>query len=142
MFMIAKRGMLPATALILYNYNGKVFASTRAVAGAANAFYRLLLSSEHIYQLMESSDFSRENFGDKKLDAVSGDIALKNVRFSYHNKGYRPFPAIKDMIQPLCALKALKDAPEDMSADDRSLVKESCDRLRELIDDAFPLAEC
>jgi hypothetical protein len=48
----------------------------------------------------------------------------------------------EDMIQPLCALKALKDAPEDMSADDRSLVKESCDRLRELIDDAFPLAEC
>lgn len=36
--MIAKHGMSPATALILYNYNGKVFASTRAVAGATDAF--------------------------------------------------------------------------------------------------------
>ena len=96
-FMIARRGMSPATALILYNYNGKVFASTRAVAGAADAYYRLLLSSERIYQLMESSDFSRESFGDKKLDVVSGDIALKNVRYTYQNKGYGPVHVIKDM---------------------------------------------
>ncbi len=95
--MITKHGMSPATALILYNYNGKVFASTRAVAGAADAFFRLLLSSERVYQLMESSDFSRESFGDKSLDAVSGDIALQNVRFSYHNKGFAPVPVIKNM---------------------------------------------
>lgn len=97
MFMIAKHGMSPATALILYNYNGKVFASTRAVAGAADAFYRLLLSSERVYQLMESSDFSREAFGDKALETVNGDIELKNVRFAYRNKGYAPVPVIKNM---------------------------------------------
>ena len=95
--MIARHGMSPATALILYNYNGKVFASTRAVAGAADAFNRLLLSSERIYQLMESSDFSRERFGDSTLDAVSEDITLKNVRFSYHHKGYAPVPVIRNM---------------------------------------------
>ncbi|MBR2699392.1 MAG: ABC transporter ATP-binding protein [Clostridia bacterium] len=95
--MMAKHGMPPATALILYNYNGKVFASTRAVAGAADAFYRLLLSSERVYQLMESSDFSRESFGERSLDAVNGDIELKNVRFAYHNKGYAPVSVIKNM---------------------------------------------
>ena len=46
------------------------------------------------------------------------------------------------MIQPLCALKVLNNAPEGMCEDDRSWANESCDRLRELIDDAFPLAEC
>lgn len=48
----------------------------------------------------------------------------------------------EDMIQPLCALKVLNDIPEGMCVEDRSWAKESCDRLRELIDDAFPLAEC
>ena len=46
---------------------------------------------------MESSDFSREAFGDKALDTVNGDIELKNVRFAYRNKGYAPVPVIKNM---------------------------------------------
>ena len=68
--MMAKFGLLLATALILYNYNGKVFVSTRAVAGATEKIYQLLLSSERVYQLMESSDYSQEAFGDKSLEKV------------------------------------------------------------------------
>ena len=45
------------------------------------------------------------------------------------------------MIRPLCALKALNDAPKGMGAKNRPRLKGSCDRLRELIDDAFPLTE-
>ena len=95
--MMSKHGLPPATALILYNYNGKVYASARAVAGASDAFYALLLASEHVYQLFESTDFSKETFGEKSLENVNGDIELKNISFSYMHKDLEPVPVLKDL---------------------------------------------
>ena len=95
--MMAKFGLPPATALILYNYNGKVFISTRAVAGATESIYRLLLSSERVYQLMESSDYSKEEFGDKALENVKGEIEFKDVDFTYSHDGLAPVPVLNGL---------------------------------------------
>ena len=95
--LMSGHGLLPATALILYNYNGKVFVSIRAVAGAVDASNRLILSSERVYQLMNSSDFAREVFGQKSLRTVNGEIELKNVGFAYRSKGHLPVSVLKDI---------------------------------------------
>ena len=90
-------GVLPAIAMILYNYNGKVFVSIRAVAGASEAANHLMLSAERVYQLMNSNDFAREVFSGKRLETANGEIELKNVSFAYRNKGHAPFPVLKDI---------------------------------------------
>ena len=95
--IMISRGLPPATALVLYNYNGRVFASTRAVAGASDALYRTMLSAERIYQLKESDDFSRESFGDRNLENVRGEIELRNVRFAYRHNGSGSFPVLKGL---------------------------------------------
>ena len=85
--MMGSYGMTPATALILYNYNGKAYASARGVSGAAASIYQLLLSAEWVYQLMKSPDFAHEEFGDEKLEKVQGGIELRNVHYGYmHDK--------------------------------------------------------
>ena len=95
--LLMASGLSPATALILYNYNGRTFDSARAVASATGAVYALLLSAERVYQLIESEDFSKEVFGNRRLDAVKGDIRLRDVFFSYKNEGYAPTPVLKGL---------------------------------------------
>ena len=85
--------MTPATALILYNYNGKAYASARAVSGAAASIYALLLAAERVYQLIESPDFAHEEFGNEKLAKVKGDIELRDVRYDYKS-GYKHVPVL------------------------------------------------
>lgn len=82
---IAKNGMLPATALVLFNYNGRVYYSANSISQMMNTVYQLSLSSERIYQLMNSKDYEKETFGDTHLDFVKGDIEFQNVHFSYKN---------------------------------------------------------
>ena len=83
-FMVA-HNLPAATALVLFNYNGKVYLSANAFAHLLDVYYNLALSSESIYQLMNSSDFDTEKFGDKHLDHLSGDIEFKDVTFSFKN---------------------------------------------------------
>ena len=93
--MMTGHGLAPAAALILYNYNGKVYASARAVAGATDSFYALLLSAERVYQLVGSRDYSKESFGERSLENVAGEIELKDVRFSYKHKDQEPLEVLK-----------------------------------------------
>ena len=95
--MMAKYGLIAASALILYNYNGKVYASAQSVAGFADTIYALLQASERLYQLLESDDFSRETFGKKNMESVRGDIELKDVFFSYTHQDMKPVPVLKDL---------------------------------------------
>ena len=87
MIMMGSYGMTPATALILYNYNGKAYASARGVSGAASSIYQLLLSAERVYQLMKSPDFAHEEFGDEKLEKVQGGIEIRSVHYGYKHDG-------------------------------------------------------
>lgn len=84
LFMV-KDGMLPSTALVLFNYNGRVYVSANSVSQIMDSVYNLAMSSERIYQLMHSDDYETEVFGDTHLDSVKGDIELKDVCFSYNN---------------------------------------------------------
>ena len=75
--------MSAASALILYNYNGRVYTCSQSISSLMSSVYNLNLASERIYQLMKSDDYEKESFGNKHLDTVSGDIELRDVHFSY-----------------------------------------------------------
>ena len=82
---MAKDGMVPSTALVLFNYNGRVYVSANSIAQIMDTYYSLALSAERIYQLMHSDDFETEVFGNTHLDSVTGNIEFKDVEFSYIN---------------------------------------------------------
>ena len=84
-FFMVKNGMPPSTALVLYNYNGRVYTCSSSVSQMMTMVYNLALSSERIYQLMHSSDYETEVFGDTHLETVKGEIDMKDVHFSYKN---------------------------------------------------------
>lgn len=85
----------PATALVLYNYNGRAYVSARSITGIMDTYYGLLVSSERVYQLFESPDFAKESFGKKKIEKVRGEISLKDVYFSYLHENGRSVEVIK-----------------------------------------------
>lgn len=94
--MMSNSGMSPATALILYNYNGKAYASARALAGSAAYIYSLLLAAERVYQILNSPDFAQEDFGTEKLAAVNGDIDVRDVHYGYKLDG-KTVPVLKGL---------------------------------------------
>ena len=84
-FFMVKDGMPPSTALVLFNYNGRVYSCSNSVSQIMGMVYNLALSSERIYQLMHSPDYETEVFGDTHLETVKGNIDFKDVHFSYKN---------------------------------------------------------
>lgn len=94
--MMAHYGMPPATALVLYNYNGKAYASARALSGATTSVYALLLAAERVYQILKSPDFAQEEFGPEKLETVQGDIDVRDVYYSY-KVDEKPMPVLKGL---------------------------------------------
>ena len=95
--LMSKYGMAAATALVLYNYNGKTYASAREVSGATEASYDLLLSAERVYQLLMSNDFAKEVFGEETLKTVHGEISLNNIHFSYRHENDSGIPVLKGL---------------------------------------------
>ena len=86
--------MTPATALVLFNYNGRVYSCASSLTSIITSLHDLALSSERIYQLMNSSDYEKEVFGQKHIDTVRGDIELKNVSFAYKRANGSKVPVL------------------------------------------------
>ena len=75
--------MTASAALVLFSYNGRFFICSRSVSSFMDSLNGLALSSERIYQLMNSDDYEKETFGEKHIDEVKGDIELRDLKFSY-----------------------------------------------------------
>ena len=86
--------MSAASALILYNYNGRVYTCSQSISTMMTSLYNLSLASERIYQLMNSDDYEKETFGDKHLDTVRGDIELHDIYFSYKRANGTKVPVL------------------------------------------------
>jgi len=82
-FMMTAAGMPASTALVLFNYNGRVYSTAGALSGFYDSLVCLKLAAERVYQLLYSPDFSKERFGTVRLEEVKGDIEFRNVSFSY-----------------------------------------------------------
>ena len=84
--MMAKYGMTPSTALVLFNYNGKVYTCAWDLANLMTTAYDLGLSVERIYQLMNSPDYEWEKFGAGHPGKVRGDLEMRSVHFTYRQQ--------------------------------------------------------
>ncbi len=90
-------GMQPATALTLFNYNGRVYTSANAITRITDTIYNIHLSAERIYQLVGGKDYGKEEFGSTHLDNVTGDIKIQSVSFAYQRIGERSVPVLNDV---------------------------------------------
>lgn len=77
--------MTVSVALILYSYKPRIL--TNLMAGVGNLLTEIKgfnLSSNRVFSLLESNEFSKEKFGKTHIDKVKGNIEFKDVCFSYH----------------------------------------------------------
>ena len=84
-YMMTAAGMAASTALVLFNYNGRVYSTAGSITGLYDSLVSLRLASERVYQLLFSPEFSKERFGTVRLEDVRGEIEFRNVSFSYRH---------------------------------------------------------
>lgn len=73
-----------ASALVVYNYMNKVASIVNYVSMLMEKVKDFNLSSSRIFNIIDSTEFSKEEFGPKHIDKIKGDFAFKNVSFSYN----------------------------------------------------------
>ena len=84
--LMEKKVIVAATALILYNYAGRLSRSVRSLGGLLEYIKDFNLSSDRIRDIIYSDEFKKEKFGTEHLDKVNGDFEFKNVTFAYNKK--------------------------------------------------------
>ena len=78
--------LIPTTALVLYNYFGRVSGLIYTVGNLLEYIKDFNLSSERIRAIIDDKEFTKEKFGNKHLTKVNGDCEFKNVSFKYDTK--------------------------------------------------------
>lgn len=71
------------TALIIYNYSGKVESLKYYLSSFQSNISAFVLSSERVYGILDDNKFPKEKFGTKTIPKFKGHIEFKNVNFSY-----------------------------------------------------------
>ena len=83
-YLIAKGKMIPATALIIYNYYSDISSSSLKTIGSfLDSITDFNISNERVCALLTSAEFPKEHFGNERLDKVRGEITFEHVDFSY-----------------------------------------------------------
>ena len=85
-FLLKEKILVPATALVLYDYFQRVLYFNYSVEYLIDYIKEFNLSSERIRDIIESDKFKKEHFGTKHLDNVNGDFEFNKVSFSYGDK--------------------------------------------------------
>ncbi len=92
--MMSQFGLDPPTAMVLFNYNGKVYVCASSLSDLMSTAYSLGVAIERIYQLMNSPDYEYERFGTKHIDNVRGDMEMRDVYFSYRQEDGKENPVL------------------------------------------------
>lgn len=85
-FLLKEKALIPATALVLYDYFERVQYFNYSVEYLMDYIKDFNLSSERIKSIMGDKEFKKESFGNKHLDKVNGDFAFNKVTFGYDEK--------------------------------------------------------
>ncbi len=103
-WLITNGKMIPAVALVLYNYYTEVGPNAiKTIGSFMDSIADFNISNERIHALLNSPEFPREEFGDTVLADPKGEIRFEHVRFSYHPEEKNARLVLKDMcftIQP------------------------------------------
>lgn len=71
--------------VILYNYLNKVYGLLNGIANLSEYLKTFALSSSRIYEIIYNEEFKKEEFGNKHIDKIIGNIEFKNVSFEYND---------------------------------------------------------
>ena len=72
--------------LVLYSYRQHIFNLVFNVGNLLDYVKDFNISSNRVFELFDSEEFSKENFGTKHLDNINGNFEFKNVTFAYKDK--------------------------------------------------------
>ncbi len=87
-YLIAKGVMIPATALIIYNYYSDLSSSSLKTIGSfLDSITDFNISNERVCALLTSAEFPKEHFGNEVLEKARGEITFEHVDFSYDTAG-------------------------------------------------------
>ena len=84
--LISNNSLAVATALVVYNYSGRVNGITYYLSTFLDIVKNFNLSSSRIIEIFTGDSFKKETFGNKHLDKIEGNFEFKNVSFSYGKK--------------------------------------------------------
>ena len=82
-FLVTNGMMLLSTMLIVYIYMGRVRGLINYVINVKQHLVDGELAAERVFEILESTTFTKETFGNKELKEVKGDIKFENVTFGY-----------------------------------------------------------
>lgn len=83
-YLLVNNNLNIASAIVLFNYRGRVFDNLMKNVGDLLEEVRgFNLSCNRVFALLGNSEFSKESFGSKHIDNINGNFEFKNVYFSY-----------------------------------------------------------
>ena len=108
---ISKGMILPAIAVVLFNYHTRLGPNVIATVDRFTDFYsKFRLSCERINALIYGQQFPKENFGTVKKEKIDGDIELQDVSFSYRRRQNEFFMSRKVLDHLSLKIKAKQTA--------------------------------
>ncbi len=84
--LISNNSLAVASALVVYNYSGRVGGTIYYLSSFLDIIKDFNLSCSRISEIFNGNDFKKEVFGTTHLDKVEGNFEFKNVSFSYGKK--------------------------------------------------------
>ncbi len=82
--MLVLNGLMPlSTMLVVYIYMGRVRGLINYVINVKQHFVDGELAAQRVFEILESTTYPRETFGNVKLPEFKGDIKFKKVNFGY-----------------------------------------------------------
>lgn len=91
--LLISGGLSIEFAIIINNYNNQLIWTADDIERIYEIIVQFNLAANRIFDILEESEFKKEQFGNKKLNNFKGNIEFKNVTFSYENK----LPILKDL---------------------------------------------
>ena len=85
-FLIKNDGLAIASALIIYNYSGRITGIITWIGVFLENMKDFNLSCERVFAIMEGNQFKKEKFGKKHLDKIEGNFEFKDVTFGYGDR--------------------------------------------------------
>jgi len=85
-FFVKDYSLKISLGLVLYSYRQHIFNLVFNVGNLLDYVKDFNISSNRVFELFDSEEFSKENFGTKHLDNINGNFEFKNVTFAYKDK--------------------------------------------------------
>ncbi len=81
--LIADKQIAVASAIVVHNYMNRVSSIVNYISMLMEKVKDFNLSSERIFNIINSPEFPKEKFGKKQLENIKGNFEFNNVTFSY-----------------------------------------------------------